>query len=132
MISYAISRAGLCVRGLSAAPSSARATSGGGARPPQTSRPSLGVATRVPIGIIHRALRSDQAQTVDDAKTVQVIAEVMNAVEAESQSIGAGISSKIALTREARYVVRRDIQACGRDSCLLTCLSHAPPPIHVQ
>ena len=97
MISHAIARAGLCTPALGVARSGrAQRPCGVGAVPPHTAR---GKPT------VRRALRSDQAQTVDDAKTVQVIAEVMGAVEAESQSIGAGISSRIALTREARYSV---------------------------
>mmetsp|Transcript_1056 Transcript_1056/g.3256 ORF Transcript_1056/g.3256 Transcript_1056/m.3256 type:complete len:546 (+) Transcript_1056:202-1839(+) len=93
MISHAIARAGLCTPALGVARSGrAQRPCGVGAVPPRTAR---GKPT------VRRALRSDQAQTVDDAKTVQVIAEVMGAVEAESQSIGAGISSRIALTREA-------------------------------
>lgn len=97
MISHAIARAGLCTPALGVARSGrAQRPCGVGAVPPHTAR---GKPT------VRRALRSDQAQTVDDAKTVQVIAEVMGAVEAESQSIGAGISSRIALTREARYAV---------------------------
>ena len=84
---------------------------GVGAVPPHTAR---GKPT------VRRALRSDQAQTVDDAKTVQVIAEVMGAVEAESQSIGAGISSRIALTREARYAVLSCVVcSCVPVSCVV-------------
>lgn len=45
---------------------------------------------------LSRAVRSDQAQTVDDTKTVQIIAEVMNAVETETKAIGSGITERIA------------------------------------
>ena len=45
-------------------------------------------------------MRSDQAQTVDDTKTVQIIAEVMNAVESESKTIGTGITERNAAASE--------------------------------
>ena len=112
MISHAIARAGLCTPALGVARSGrAQRPCGVGAVPPHTAR---GKPT------VRRALRSDQAQTVDDAKTVQVIAEVMGAVEAESQSIGAGISSRIALTREARYAVLSCVVcSCVPVSCVV-------------
>ncbi len=118
MISHAIARAGLCTPALGVARSGrAQRPCGVGAVPPHTAR---GKPT------VRRALRSDQAQTVDDAKTVQVIAEVMGAVEAESQSIGAGISSRIALTREARYAVLSCVVcrvSCVPVSCVVWCLA---------
>ena len=70
---------------------------------------SFGFSPRVPAGLVHRAVRSDEVQMVDDTKTVQLIAEVMNAVEAESQSIGSGISARIAQARESRYVAWRPL-----------------------
>ena len=55
-------------------------------------RASSNIRSPLPL----RAVRSDQAQTVDDTKTVQIIAEVMNAVESESKTIGTGITERIA------------------------------------
>lgn len=127
-------RAGSCALALSAAPSVARAAKPGVGARPQVGRPPLGVATRAPAGIVHRALRSDQTQAVDDTKMVQVIAEVMSAVEAETQSIGAGISDRIALTREARYVTwrmvfRRCVLFCVEEwGCVARSNVNAHPP----
>jgi MoxR-like ATPase len=41
------------------------------------------------------AVRSDQAQVVEDSRTVQVISDVMNAVERDFQDIAAGITDRI-------------------------------------
>jgi len=45
-------------------------------------------------GVVCQAVRADQEQ-VDDTKTVQIIAEVMNAVEAEYGAIATGIEERL-------------------------------------